>query len=474
MEFFNAVLDFFKTIAATPAFLVAFIALLGLALQRKSTGDTIKGTLKTFIGFLVLGAGADVVVAALAPFGAMFQQAFHVRGVVPNNEAIVATALKQYGANTAWIMLLGMLFNILIARLTAFKHIFLTGHHTLYMACMFAVIFSVAGFSGFWQILVGALALAAIMSLSPWILQPFMRSMTGNDNVGLGHFGGGGYWLAGAIGHLIGGKKSKDEIRSTEDIKFPKGLAFLRDSTVAIALTMMVIYLVVALVAGPSWIAAQYPDSGNYLIYAITLAGKFAAGVFVILAGVRLILAEIVPAFKGISERLVPNSIPALDCPIVFPFAPNAVLIGFLSSFVGGIISMPIMALAGWPIVLPGVVPHFFCGATAGVFGNARGGWKGAVAGAFAQGIAISFLPIALMPVLGNLGFANSTFSDFDFTTMGIYFGLLGKFGQIAVIIGLVVLYACIAGWTIMRGNRGDRDVVTDPTPAGNGSTVAR
>lgn len=467
----NEILDFLKSIASTPAYLVALIALIGLVLQRKSAGDTIKGTLKTFIGFLVLGAGADVVVGSLTPFGAMFQQAFHVRGVVPNNEAIVAVALKQYGAQTAWIMLLGMVFNILIAALTRFKHIFLTGHHTLYMACLLAVIMAVAGFQGPLQIVIGALALAAIMSLSPWILQPFMRTMTGNNNVGLGHFGGGGYWIAGAIGDLLGRGKTKEQIRSTEDVKFPKGLAFLRDSTVAIAITMMIVYLVVALFTGPSWIAAQYPDSGNYIIYAITLAGKFAAGVFIILAGVRLILAEIVPAFKGISEKLVPNAIPALDCPIVFPFAPNAVLIGFLSSFLGGIVSLPIMAVSGLPIVIPGVVPHFFCGATAGVFGNSRGGWKGAVLGAFVHGIAISFLPIALMPVLGSLGFANTTFSDFDFTTMGIYFGFLGKFGQIAVVIGLAVLYGLMIAWTIMRrGHRDDAEV--QPVKA-SGSTAA-
>ena len=84
-----------------------------------------------------------------------------------------------------------------------------------------------------------------------------------------------------------------------------------------------------------------------------------------ILAGVRLILAEIVPAFKGISEKLVPNSIPALDCPIVFPYAPNAVLIGFLTSFVGGLVSLVIMVFTGTTVIIPGVVPHFFCGATA-------------------------------------------------------------------------------------------------------------
>ncbi|MGF3990543.1 PTS transporter subunit IIC, partial [Staphylococcus aureus] len=55
-------------IARTPAFLVALIALIGLLLQKKGAPDTVKGTLKTFVGFLVLTAGAGVVQAALTPF----------------------------------------------------------------------------------------------------------------------------------------------------------------------------------------------------------------------------------------------------------------------------------------------------------------------------------------------------------------------------------------------------------------------
>lgn len=91
-----------------------------------------------------------------------------------------------------------------------------------------------------------------------------------------------------------------------------------------------------------------------------------------------MILAEIVPAFKGIADKLVPNAKPAIDCPVVFPYAPNAVLIGFIVSFVGGIVGMFILfgikgaALAAVPIILPGVVPHFFCGATAGVFAKLK------------------------------------------------------------------------------------------------------
>lgn len=443
-------------IAKNPAILVALIALLGLLLQKKSVSDVVKGTLKTLVGFLVLTGGAGIIVASLTPFGAMFQYAFNVHGVVPNNEAIVAVALQEYGTTTALIMLLGMLVNILIAAFTVFKHIFLTGHHTLYMACMLAVIFTVAGFEGFWLILVGALSLGAIMSLSPYILQRYMGDITGQkDGVGLGHFGGGGYWLSGFVGQLLRGKKDRSEVVSTEDVKFPKGLAFMRDSTVAIAITMMVVYVVVALFAGPTYFAENHPKDGHYVVFAITLGGQFAAGTFVILQGVRLILNEIVPAFKGVSERLVPNSVAALDCPIVYPYAPNAVLIGFLSSFVGGIVSMVVMALTGLPVVIPGVVPHFFCGATAGVFGNSQGGLRGAMAGSFLQGIAISFLPIALMPVLGSLGFANTTFSDFDFTVYGIYFGLLGsRFNQVGIVLGLIVVFAAMVGYTIFKKSR--------------------
>ena len=42
----------------------------------------------------------------------------------------------------------------------------------------------------------------------------------------------------------------------------------------------------------------------------------FVAGVLVLLQGVRMFLGEIIPAFKGISEKLIPGARPALDVPI--------------------------------------------------------------------------------------------------------------------------------------------------------------
>ncbi len=433
----KAILDFIVDILKVPSVLVGVIALIGLIAQKKPAADVIKGTIKTILGFIVLSGGAAVLLGSLNPLGEIFQEAFHVQGVVPNNEAIVSAALGQYGTATALIMAFGMVANIAIARFTRLKFIFLTGHHTFYMACMIAVILVVAGFSGTLLVLVGSLTLGLIMAFFPYIAQPFMRDITGSDEVGFGHFGTVGYVLAGSVGRVLRPMKS----RSTEEMNLPKNLSFLRDSSVSIALTMMVIYLVLVIAAGQEFVQGKFANGQNFLVWAVIQAITFAAGVFIILQGVRLILAEIVPAFTGFSQKLVPNARPALDCPIVFPYAPNAVLIGFLSSFAGGLIGLFILGKLNWVLILPGVVPHFFCGATAGVFGNAAGGRLGAIIGAFLHGVLITFLPVWLLPVLGELGFASTTFSDTDFGVVGIALGKISQTGQFtitALIIGIV------------------------------------
>lgn len=69
------------------------------------------------------------------------------------------------------------------------------------------------------------------------------------------------------------------------------------------------------------------------------------------------------------------------------------------------------------------MVPHFFCGGTSGVFADKLGGKRGCIIAAFIGGIFLAFLPAMLLPALGNLGFENSTFADFDFAVWGIIIG---------------------------------------------------
>ena len=446
-------LDFILNILATPAMLVGLLAMVGLILQKKPVEDVIKGTIKTIVGFLVLSAGAGVIqTESLNAFGELFNWTFNMTGTVPNNEAIVAMALTKFGLDTSYIMVIGLILNIVLARFSKMHFIFLTGHHSLYMACMLAVLLGpLGGLSGFTLWLAGGCLLAFISAFSPWFLHSSMEKIVETDELGFGHFGGFGYWVAAQCGKLFKGGKS------TEDIDFPQRLTFLRDTTVSIGITMVVFFLIVTAVAVAKGILQQDPGQFSHLaelmgagdtkthwaVWAIKRGLNFAGAVYIILSGVRLIVGELVPAFKGIAEKLVPGAVPAIDCPVVFPYAPNAVLIGFLVSFLGGVVGLIVLILLnnaglGLALILPGVVPHFFCGASAGVFGNAEGGIKGCVLGSFVHGLIITFLPALCMPVFDALD-KGSTFSDADFSWMALVFGNLAK-----VVKGIPLLCICV------------------------------
>jgi ascorbate PTS system EIIC component len=441
-----------KDILGTPAILVGLFALIGLLVQRKNSGDVVSGTLKTVMGFVILGAGANVLVQSLGQFSSMFNEAFAVDGVIPNNEAIVALAQESFGTETAMIMLFGMLVNILLARFSPFKYIFLTGHHTMFMACLIAVILTTGGFSGLSLIILGSIILGSLMVLSPAMLQPFTRKITGSDDFAIGHFGSIGYLVSAIVGKAVG-KGSK----STEEIKVPKSLGFLRDTSVSVSLTMVILFFVVAGAAGPAFVEGELSGGQNFLVFAFMQGITFAAGVYIILAGVRMLLGEIVPAFKGIADKIVPNAKPALDCPAIFPFAGNAVIIGFLFSFIAGLVSMLFLPLLGLKVIVPGLVPHFFTGAAAGVFGNATGGRRGAVIGSMANGVMISFLPALLLPVLGSLGFQGTTFGDADFGVVGIVLGNLVKlFDSAGVLFAAIIVILAVLFFIGFRSKAGE------------------
>ena len=415
----ETLLNLFVSIVSQPAILVSLIALLGLVLQKKKFSDVVQGTLKTFVGFLVLIGGAGLLANSLTPFAEMFQTALNTQGVVPSNEAVVAIALQQYGTPTALIMLVGMVVNILLARFTRFKYIFLTGQAMMYVSCLTAVILVGAGFSvSLPMILLGGLFEGTLLTVTPALCQPFMKQF---------------------IGKVFGNKE-----KSTEDIKIPKSFGFLRDSTISIMILMSIVYVILALLAGTGYVEHELSNGENAIIFSLIQAGTFTAGFVVVLQGVRMVLGEIVPAFQGIAKKLVPNSKPALDVPIIFPYAPNAVLIGFFVSFIVGTISMLAMVGLNTTVIIPGVVGHFFCGAAAGVFGNSTGGRRGAILGAAFNGLLISWLPLFILPVLGDLQLASSTFADTDYLIPGLFLGKLGEAGPSLLVGGIIAFVVVV------------------------------
>lgn len=401
----DAILDFVMWLAdnvfGEPAILIGLIVLIGLLLQKKSFSQTISGTFKAVIGFLIITLGADIISEALSVFEPLWAEVFNLESESFSGFIGQEEFTSKFGSAVALAMAIGFLINVLIARFTPFKYIYLTGHMMFWTTTIFAgVMVQVVGDISFWQLV---LFLSVIMgiywTLQPAIIQPYMRRVTGNDDIALGHTSASVSLLAAWGGQLFGNKEN-----DSEKIKVPSGLEFLRDSNVITAMTMGLMFIVGAIIvllrdtAGAQELVASTEQ--NFIIYAIIQSFIFTAGIAVVLTGVRMFIGEMVPAFRGIATKIVPGAKPALDAPIVFPFAPNAVILGFLGAFIGGLVWLVVLGNTVGYVFVPTMIVLFFHGATAGVFGNATGGARGAVIGGFITATVVAWGQFVMVRML--------------------------------------------------------------------------
>lgn len=401
--------------------LIGLMAMVGLLIQRKPAEKVITGTIKTIVGFLIFGIGSSAAQGALNGFQALFVTAFGLEGVTPISEAITAQAQTLFPMVIALIMVGGFVCNLIIAKLTRFKYIFLTGGHSLFLSALLAILLKALGLSDVAAILTGSVIHGFAAALYPAIAQKSMNAVTGTDEIAIGHYCTLAYAFSGWLGSKVGNPED-----STEKIKLPGWLAMFKDYIVSVSLSIGVIYYIAAAVAGREAVEA-ISGGTHWLIFPLMQTLTFTGGLYVIITGVRLFLGEIVPAFVGISEKFIPGAKPALDCPVVFPYAPTATVLGFISAYAAGLICMFIMAAMHTVVMIPVAIPFFFIGATAGVFGNARGGWKGCVLGAFVTGVLISVGPAVIYPIMQSVGLNGTSFPETDFNLIGIFFNFIGK-----------------------------------------------
>ena len=193
---------------------------------------------------------------------------------------------------------------------------------------------------------------------------------------------------------------------------------------------MFIVYLIVGLVVGIDRSKSVFDKSQSLVIFSLLQGITFGAGLTILLLGVRMMLAEIIPAFKGISDKVIPNAIPALDCPMLFPYAPNAVLIGFITSMITSSLTLLIVGSIGlFPYaVVPLTITCFFEIGTAAVIGNGTGGLRGAVIGSGVAGV------LMILLVGFSIPFLQHTVSDWiivfggnDFSLWSIIAGSIGK-----------------------------------------------
>ena len=410
------------------ALIMGIIALVGLLLQKKSAVDTFAGTVKTIIGFMIFNIGSSAMSAQITTFGAMFSTAFNVQGVVTQVEVATSLALDTYGTEVALVMVFGFVMNLVFAKITPWKAIFLTGQHFLYFACVLALVFIALGAPTFVTIILGGIILGFCGAALPSFCQPFVNKLTGSDTIAIGHFNCIGYAFSGYVGKLF--TKSAEKAQESSEKELPEFFKLFRDFVFSVALFMVVLFYIVtfACLATGNFTEEVTANFGNnvWFIWPFMAGLQFAAGMSVLIYGVRQFIAEITAAFVGISEKLIPDARPAVDCPAIFPFAPNAVIIGFIGSFLGGLVAMAILVAVGSEtIFIPAAGICFFSGGTCGVCGYAYGGWKGALLGSFIVGIFLCAGCLVLYPAFAELGIAEASFPNVDYNIVGsIIYGI--------------------------------------------------
>ncbi len=381
-----------------PAILLGIIACIGLVAQRKTFSETVTGTLKTSVGFLILTQGANIVVGAIIALTPILEGAFGFKAAGLGG-ATLTTFTTTYGGYASLIMTFGFLVNLLIARFTPLKYVYLTGHLMWWMSLVIlATMVEITSKAPGWSyVLVGSIILGIYWTLQPAYIQPLIRKITGHNELAYGHTSSSNVFLAAKLGKFVGKPEN-----STETVKLPNWMGFFRDVTAGTAV-IITLLLVVASAIGVARGAKIGDPAGtlSWWVYAIVQGLTFSVGITVLLVGVRMLIAEIVPAFRGFAMKIVPEAKPALDCPIVFDFAPTAVILGFISATVVFFVLMIVFGVTHLAVIVPPFIMLFFPGGAGGVFGNSVGGVKGAILGGAICGLLLAVGQAIVTPMLG-------------------------------------------------------------------------
>jgi len=408
-----------------PTLMLGLVALVGLVLLKKSFSDVITGTLKTMAGVLVLFAAVDVLVGVISIIGTLFGMVFVYEGQAVAGDWVAF--LAEYGIEIVLVMVFGFLVNLVLARVTKWKYVFLTGHIMFWNAFLVVAALADNGvMKGVVLVIIGSLVHGFLSTLFPALIAPFVFKLTGKKDFSIGHT----TTILAVIGALLG-KWFGDPSKSTEDMDVPQGFSFIKSMTVSTSLIMFLLFLVMGFIVGLPAAAAAFTGGVVWLwfLWIILQAVLFGAGLVILLTGVRMMLGEIVPAFNGIAKKIVPDGIPALDCPMVFPYGQNALMIGFPIAMIASLITLVIFNLFGYPyLLLPLVVAAFFDVGPAAVLANATGGRRGVIIASIVGGVLLIVFQALSLPFVYNTaaGFLNA-FGGNDFSIIAIVVGGLTR-----------------------------------------------
>ena len=306
-------------------FVIGMVVFLGMLVQKTEMSKIIASTVKTMIGFLLINTGGQTLGAALLPLQPMLIKVFRLQVKVQDLGAAQAESLGDIGSEMALIFALGFLMNILLARITKFKYVHLSAHVSFFFSGLIAAALKFGTNLSFIPlVLIGAVLLGCYMTFTCAYVAPLMKNIKGGEGFTLAHSSSCGIWLAAKIGRLVGNKE-----KDLEDIKIPKKLNFLREMTIALTVVMTLMFFVISLISGPGWVVQQVSQGRDIISFSLLNGLQFGLWITVIITGVRMLLSEIIPAFHGIADKVIPNAVPDWMCRCCFPIIQLPLFLDF-------------------------------------------------------------------------------------------------------------------------------------------------
>ena len=438
-----------KQIFGQPFLLMAIIVFIGYIAMKQKFSKALMGAVKASIGILVMGMGSGALIGNFGKLLTALQTATGIQGAGLNTYPTMTASYEKMdavlgaGTGNTWgiyTLLVAFILNLALVALrkwTKIRAVYLTGN-AMIVQCGIStyIVWRFLGLGMIPTVLIAALVTALYWGIFSTLLIKPTKAIT-NADFTVAHQQMVVSYVAYKVAPKIGDPE-KDDI---ERKKMPESLNFLQDNIIATALVMFISVAVIFLVIGGGKIDWLRSGDGlnqgglkNNIVFLIWISITLTANIYVLLAGVRMFVGELMMSFKGISERLLPGAVAGVDCAAIFAFAPKSVVLGLLFGTLGQVIGLVGLIVFKSPIFLvPGFIPLFFDNATIAVFANKFGGWKAAAVICTTNGI-IQILGSALAVHLMELSWWQGSA---DYATLWV--GIIAIFKGIGAMLGIPI-----------------------------------
>lgn len=407
MDILMNIWSYFATnVLQQPAFMIGLIVMIGYILLKKPWYDVLAGVIKAIVGYLILTVGSSGLTNNFRPVLVGLKDVFDIDAMVIDpyfgQNAVTAGVEEVFGkgfGDAMILLLIAFIVNILLVRFskyTKLRALFTTGHVQVQQAATayWLIMFALPGLltHNVALIVVMAVILGAYWAVGANLLIKPCQEVTDGAGFTLAHqqmFGVAlNYWLA---EKLFGNKKNGKKVKKIDDIELPGFMSIFNENMVCTSILMLIFFGAILCILGRDYLTEGgfLAEGSSMVFYVIQTCLYFAVYLAILQLGVRTFVTELTASFQGIADRLLPGSVPGVDCAVIFGFgSANAVPLGFLAGFLGQIIAIVLLIVLKSPtLVICGFVPVFFDNATIAIFANEKGGIKAALILPFISGL---------------------------------------------------------------------------------------